>query len=71
MEEDAVRGRSGEKGVHVKLVLLTMLVLFACVASSASSQGVPPMPPCTAGASSVVYGQAPVTTWDPPGCAHP
>lgn len=55
----------------MKLVLLTMLVLFACVASSASSQGVPPMPPCTAGASSVVYGQAPVTTWDPPGCAHP
>jgi hypothetical protein len=54
----------------MRLALLTVLVLFACVAPSASSQGAS-APPCTSGASSVVYGEPAVTTWYPTGCVHP
>jgi hypothetical protein len=55
----------------VKLALLTALVLLACVTSSASSRSAPPIPTCTGAASSVAYGEEPVTTWYPPGCVHP
>ncbi len=55
----------------MKLALLTVLVLFACVTSSASSHSAPPLPTCMSAASSVVYGEEPVTTWYPAGCVHP
>jgi hypothetical protein len=55
----------------MKLVLLTVLVLLASVASSTSSHSAPPISKCTSGASSVTYGEAPVTTWYPEGCVHP
>ncbi len=54
----------------MKLVLLTVLVLLACVASS-SSRSATPISTCTSGASSVTYGEEPVTTWYPEGCVHP
>ena len=68
---DAVEGRPGRKGVCVRLVLLTVLVLLACVTSSASSRSAPPISTCTSGASSVTYGEEPVTAWYPEGCVHP
>jgi hypothetical protein len=55
----------------MKLVLLTVLVLLACVASSSSSRSATPISTCTSGASSVKYGEEPVTTWYPEGCVHP
>ena len=60
----------GEMGFCVKLALLTVLVLLACVASSTSSHSAPPMSTCTSAASSVTYGEEPVTTWYPEGCVH-
>jgi hypothetical protein len=52
----------------MRIALLTVIgVLMFGVPSGSTQSG----PPCTAGASSVVVGQEPVTTWYPPGCIHP
>jgi hypothetical protein len=51
----------------MKLALLTFVVFLVLGVSSGSSQT---PQTCTSGASSVVYGEAPVTTWYPLGCVH-
>lgn len=52
----------------VKIALLVAVGVLLCAVPSASTQT---GQPCTSAASSVVMGEAPVTTWYPPGCVHP
>jgi hypothetical protein len=45
-------------------------LLFMCRARSFDAHRSAAQP-CTSGASSIMLGEPPVTTWYPPGCVHP
>jgi hypothetical protein len=57
----------------LRLTVIAFLVLLVCAVPSGSTQPARSQnaPRCTAGASSVVLGEDPVTTSYPLGCVHP
>jgi hypothetical protein len=54
-----------------KLTPLVAVGLLLCAVPAASTHTGQPAQPCTSGASSIMLGEPPVTTWYPPGCVHP
>ncbi|HZO62302.1 MAG TPA: hypothetical protein VFB35_04915 [Gaiellaceae bacterium] len=55
----------------LKVALLVAIGLLLCGVPAGSPRTGQAPQPCTRGASSIILGEPPVTTWYPPGCVHP